>query len=258
MVENKIKRRRIIYTILFAFTLPPIFVILLDYLGAIFDGDMVWKLIITWPLYAFILPLLIGIPAYMNRQLRKVEELIIEKDYGMLSKKRKNLIWSFIVLATFYSSVSIGVGYFSGFTYKQNVLAFLVALAYIVAGNVPLVMRFTAQLDSLLASVPQKYITNSSLKGKTLLMNSSLAMGGALVMVTTTYSLLWRMEEFPELGFDRGLVMTRLVYIALIVVFFQILPGTVVTSDYARFLKKIGSFVKTLSEKDLNHKLYIS
>lgn len=247
-----------IATILIAYIMPPILVILLDYLGAIFDGAMVWQLLITWPLYVFIFPFIVGVPMYFNYRLRKLEGLIKNKDFTTLDSQRKELIWSYIIFVTFYSTSSIAVGYFSGFTPLQNLLAFLIALSYISAGNVPLAIRFIAQLDSLLASVPDKYITNSSMKFKTLLMNTALSLGGALVIVTSAYSLIWRLLEFPEYGLDLQSLLTRLIIVALIIVFFQVLPGTVVTSDYARYLKRIATFVKTLSNKDLSKDIYLS
>lgn len=252
------KRTRVIHTILLTYSIPPVFVILLCYLCGIVDESMIVKVTTTWSLYAFVLPLLLGVPYFMNKKLKKLEKIIANQEYDKLKGIRTKLIWIFIMAATLYSSVSIPVCYLNGFTRMECILCFFIALAYVLAGNVPFILRFTAQLDSIFAGIPREFITNSSLKFKTLLMNVNLSFGGAMAMITSAYSLMWRMENFPELGYTLDFILVQLVLVGLFIVAFQIIPGTVVTSSYSRHLKKINKFANAMSHKNLTDNLHIS
>ena len=89
-------------------------------------------------------------------------------------------------------------------------------------------------------------------------MNVNLAFGGAMVFIAACYNLIWKMQTMPELGYDLNFILKRLILIGVVVAFFQILPGTLVTQNYARFLQKILKHVSDLGEKNLRQKLFIS
>ncbi|MEL6561603.1 MAG: methyl-accepting chemotaxis protein [Bacteroidota bacterium] len=254
----KKKRARLITTIYYTISLPPVLIIALDYLAGVFDFDMILQLVTTWPLYVIILPFFIFFPYFMNRQLKEIESLIVGKQYEKLKGKRRRLIWVFIFTAAIYTVNSYPIGYLNGFSVKQNVIALVIAIAYGFAGNVAFIIRFTFQLDSLFAGVPGAYLENSSIKRKTLLMNVNLAIGGVMVLVAAAYCLIWRMQTMPELGYDLDFIVERLVIIGMLVAFFQVLPSNLVTRSYSKYLNKIRDYVGRISKKDLQDTIFIS
>ena len=258
MIDYNSKRKRILTTVYFVYLLPPVLIVAFDYLADIIDETFVYSIFTTWSLYVFIFPFPLIVPYFVNRRLKYFETLLISKQYDRISRKRQNLIRIFFIVSFAFSFLSIPIGYFNGLNFTQNVLALVIALAYACAGTVPFIMRFTAQIDSFLIEVPGKYLLSSSLTSKTLLMNVNLAFGGAMVFIAACYNLIWKMQTMPELGYDLNFILKRLILIGVVVAFFQILPGTLVTQNYARFLQKILKHVSDLGEKNLRQKLFIS
>ena len=110
----KKKRARLITTIYYTISLPPVLIIALDYLAGVFDFEMILQLVTTWPLYVIILPFFIFFPYFMNRQLKEIESLILRKQYERLKGKRRKLIWVFIFTAAIYTVNSYPIGYLNG------------------------------------------------------------------------------------------------------------------------------------------------
>jgi len=226
------------------YLLPPFLIVFLNYMAGVFDEEAMYQIVGSWPVFVFAIPQIIGIPIYFNYSLKKLEAKLAAGEYEYLSSSRKRLIWTFILVAALYSLTEIPVGYFNGFSFKQNVLALIISASYLIAGNVPFILRFTAQLDSLLAGVPAKYLDNSPVRYKTFLMTINLTVGGMVIIVASAYTLMWRMETMPELGYTADSILTRLIML--------------IAKSHTRYLYKIREFAKRIGEKDLSKELFIS
>ncbi|MEL7146662.1 MAG: methyl-accepting chemotaxis protein [Bacteroidota bacterium] len=89
-------------------------------------------------------------------------------------------------------------------------------------------------------------------------MNIASIVGGAIVLVTTAYSLLWRITEFPDLEVSLNEFVMRMALIGAIIAVFQALPVIIETRRYSRYLNRVKGFARAMGGKDLTQPIEIT
>ena len=251
-------RSRLFYTMLMAFGLPLVLVgsILVD--TYVIDAAMLFTMLGNWKSYLILVPFLIVFPLLLNQRVKKLQKLIAQEQYERLTPERNRAMLQYIIPVLLYPMLIIPVGLINGYDAVQTKLTFVMAFSYMFAGNTPFILRFILQLDTIFVGVPARYVKNLSIKSKTLLMNTCVVLGGMAIVVAGAYSLMWRQSNSPELQISDESAILRLIIAALLICFFQILPSNVIAWGYAKQLRRISKFLRSMAANDLSDHIYIS
>ena len=257
MKSSNALRSRLVYTNL-AFGLPLFLVgsIMVD--TYVIDSSKLSDILSSWKTYSILAPFVFIVPFMLNNLLKTLQRRIQNSQYEGLQALRNRLFGWYIIPVLLFPVMLIPIGIIHDFDSTQLKLTSIMACSYMLAGNTPFILRFILQLDTVFIGVPTQYIRNLSIKDKTLLMNTFLVFGGMAIVIAGAYSLMWRQEVSPELNITKEASIIRLSIAALLICSFQILPSNVIAGGYAKQLRRIRKFVKSMSAKDLSRDLYIS
>ncbi|MEL6561604.1 MAG: methyl-accepting chemotaxis protein [Bacteroidota bacterium] len=234
------------------FLLPPSLVATIAFLAGIFSFEKLLALMTSWPMVTFLFPFVIGVPLVVDRLLIKSRELIRKEQFHKLKSTRTQIILLYQICSFGSAFAAIPICYYNGFTTLETIYGTSIAVCYVFSASVPLSVKFLQETDKQFKGIPIKYIPIIPVKLKTFAVNISIAVGGGALILVSLYCLLWRFENFPELGFTTDLIFFRLLAIVSIVVVFQVIPNILMSYSNIRDIGEIKRFVDQFSGKDLS------
>ena len=243
-------RGRLLKTVYLTFLIPPPIIVAILYIGNILPEEDAIAVFQETALYLFLLPFFTIVPLLLVRRLRLLQHLLDQRQYDQLKNKRNLIIFFYGLAALVYSSGGVVVSTAMGLSSMQILLSSIITIAYVLAGNIPFLMRFISQLDLMFLDVPAGYIRNNSIHTKSLIMNFGATLGGITIVVTASYGLFWRMTTQTAGDITATVFLTRMIVIALLVCILLILPGVVEINRYSRYLNKVRDFTRTMGARN--------
>lgn len=247
--------RIIVLTILVS---PPTIVLIL-FVARIIDVDGIIDIATNPPLYLFMAPFCTVFPAIMNWRFNYLKKMIESQSFDQIKKVRSYSIIIYALYTLFFAFGGPIITSALGFNPMQVVLASLIGLAFVISGNVPFLVQFINRLDLMFLDVPTKYLSKSSIRTKTIVINTTSALGGVMILITSAYSLLWQMSAAsPDGQLNYYDFIIRMIILGSIVIFFQVLPGILEANRYERHLSQVRSFTKSMGNKDLSQSIPVT
>jgi len=241
-----------------SFIIPSALLIMIGSIGGIFDFATLKQIMITWPLYAFLLPFIAFAVFALIQMIKSCDKLIEKEEFNKIQKKRKLIIWSYIFIAFSYSFLAIPVGSFNDFTNIQIILSMLFAFGYFLCANISLTIKFIEELNKLHQHIPTKYISITSIGIKTLFFTVANILGTCLLIVLSLKVLIWRHQNFPEQGITLDSLFVRILIVVTILGIAQIIPNLLISATNIKNINKIKKGVIQMGNKDLSEEIIIS
>ena len=246
------KKSLLLLTIL-VFVIPPPLVLSIDVLSGALSFDNMFALLTSWPFYVFVGPFIVFTPWVLISLLNKAEILINEKKVEQARKMYFTISYTFLALAISFGLSAIPVAMLlPDIVSDQIYYSSMIALFYVLVANSPFLVKFIQYLDLFYSDIEIDRRNMFSVKAKITLNTVLSTVGGIGVIVFSFSCLMWRVVEFPEFGIDLESSMTRVVIIACLVGFLQILPNILMGVLFVASIKSVESYALRIGGKDLS------
>jgi methyl-accepting chemotaxis protein len=213
---------------------------------------MFFALLTHWSLYAFVLPFMIGGPWFINRKLKELQQKHLSYNQDELYSRYRYIQSFFFVTAMIYGLSAIPISYFTGFTRHEVELVTIFAMFYLLLANVPLFVKWIQSYDALFIGVGlQKSMTLLSVRNKLVLVSVFSSLGTIGILVVSSYSLLWRFADFPEMQLSVASITIRLIGLAVLLFILQILPNLFIGLFFSRNTRLLNLIIRAIAERDL-------
>lgn len=253
----KTSARKLLWVVILTFLIAPIFVILIDILSGALTLEFTNELFKHWALYVFVLPFIIFGPIIINSIVSGIIKSIEAKDYKKALSKYRTVIFTFITIALAYGLTSPIIGTIAGTTPQETNLGTINAVIYIFVANIPFFLKFLQYLDEIYAEVPKDDTKIFKLKTKFIITTLISSIAGAGLLVSSAYSMAWRMTEYPEMQIDPQVFITRMSLIGIIIVLLQIAPNVILGSIFTNYIFKLQTVMLSVSQKNLTQSISI-
>lgn len=246
---RKTRKANVLRIVILNFLLHPAIVIGISMISTIFTVDRIVTLATSWVTYLLLSPFLLGMPIVMKRELDKIDQLKKENDLKGLGKSYRFLHVIFIVTTSIYGIIGAPLGYALGFDTKIVAYISYMGLTYPPLACPISFIIFNKAMDAFFSDTDFSGIFTMKAKAKILAVFSSI--GGLFVLIVSAYFLIDQLVVEPDTGLTVASTFYRLLFIALILIFFQIAPNILTANGFSKSFLAISKFIEKLKNKDL-------
>lgn len=249
---DKTLKNKVTGICIITFVVPPVAVILICVLNEIIRMEMFYELLTHWSLYTLILPFMAGVPFLVRKRLNFIEKNFATFSTQKLFQLYKSTQSFYFMAALLYGLVSIPIAYLTGFEPHEVELITIFAMFYLLLANVPLFVKWIEYFDQLFIKLNvDQNLSFLSVRNKLLFVSVLSSLGALGILVISSYSLLWRFADFPEMGLNVPSILIRLVILAFLLFLLQTLPNLFIGLFYARNITELNGFIRSLANRDL-------